>query len=67
VPLEYAAAAGHIECWKIAKPLLQEVAQRGFTTTMKAAADEFSRMQRSNVTRPRPVVQLSRPLYRVRA
>lgn len=65
--LEHAAAAGHIECWRLAKALLRPLAERELTATQQEAADEFTRQNRRFVTRAQPVVNLSRPMYAVRA
>lgn len=67
ITLEHAAAAGHIECWRLAKALLRPLAERELTATQQEAADEFTRQNRRFVTRAQPVVQLSRPMYAVRA
>lgn len=69
VTLDKAAAAGHIECWRVprAAALLAAMAERKFTATQAQAADEHTRQNgRRGFNRPRPRWQLDRPLYRIR-
>lgn len=63
VDLNYAVAAGHIECWRLAKPLLQALAVAKATDDQETAADEFARQTRRRVRRARARVQLSRPMW----
>jgi hypothetical protein len=44
VPMDYAAAAGHIESWRSARPRLSAVAQTGMWADQKEAAAEFTRV-----------------------
>lgn len=44
VPLDYAAAAGHIEGWRTARPRLTLVAQTGMWAGQPEAAAEFTRV-----------------------
>jgi hypothetical protein len=44
VPMDYAAAAGHIEAWRSARPRLSLVAQIGMWADQKEAAAEFTRV-----------------------
>lgn len=44
VPFDYAAAAGHIEAWRTARPRLTAVAQTGMWADQKEAAAEFTRV-----------------------
>jgi hypothetical protein len=44
VPMDYAAAAGHIEAWRNARPRLSAVAQTGMWADQKEAAAEFTRV-----------------------
>ena len=44
VPMDYAAAAGHIEGWRSARPRLTLVAQTGMWADQKEAAAEFTRV-----------------------
>jgi hypothetical protein len=44
VPMDYAAAAGHIEAWRTARPRLSLVAQTGMWADQKEAAAEFTRV-----------------------
>ena len=43
VPVDYAAAAGHIEGWRIVRPRLTLTAQTGMWADQKEAAAEFTR------------------------
>lgn len=44
VPMDYAAAAGHIEAWRTARPRLTLVAQTDMWANQKEAAAEFTRV-----------------------
>lgn len=55
VALDYAAAAGHIECWRRVRARLAPIAQVGFYPNQKEAADEFTRVARIYFDPPRPV------------
>lgn len=44
VQMDYAAAAGHIEAWRTARPRLTLVAQTGMWAEQKEAAAEFTRV-----------------------
>jgi hypothetical protein len=44
VPMDYAAAAGHIEAWRTARPRLSLVSQTGMWADQKEAAAEFTRV-----------------------
>lgn len=67
VTVEYGAAAGHIECWRIAKALLQSAARPGFATTQTEAASVFSQLHRSRRGRQRVgEVRLSHPFWAFR-
>jgi hypothetical protein len=63
--LEHAAAAGHIEVWRIAGALLKPLAEQKLTASQEDAAMEFTRQNRRVVTRARPRWQLNRPLHAV--
>jgi hypothetical protein len=52
--LLYAAAAGHIEAWRICKPRLVQAASAGFQDSQDVAANEFTSQARANIGhRPR--------------
>lgn len=61
VPLMYAAAAGHIELWRIARAELQNAAQIGYQTTQKEAADEFTKQSRRYVVKEPEFVRFNEP------
>jgi hypothetical protein len=44
VPMDYAAAAGHIEAWRTARPRLSATAQTGMFADQKETAAEFNRV-----------------------
>lgn len=44
VPMDYAAAGGHIECWRTARPRMSLVAQTGMWAGQPEAAAEFTRV-----------------------
>lgn len=52
VDLEYAAAAGHAEAWRIAGPRLRPIAQTGLYPSQEAAAAEMTRMARAHFRPP---------------
>lgn len=43
IPMDYGAAAGHIECWRSVRPRMALAAQTGMWADQKEAAAEFSR------------------------
>lgn len=45
IPFDYGAAAGHIECWRSARPRCTAVAQIGLWADQKEAAAEFTRVK----------------------
>ena len=53
IPVDYAAAAGHIECWRSARPRLAAVAQLGLWADQKEAAAEFTRVSTKHFDPPR--------------
>jgi hypothetical protein len=53
VPMDYAAAAGHIECWRSARPRMALVAQTGMWPEQKEAAAEFTRVSTVHFDPPR--------------
>lgn len=59
VPLDYAAAAGHIEGWRNARPRLTAVAQIGMWADQKEAAAEFTRVSTVYFDPPRYESMLS--------
>ena len=61
VSLDYAAAAGHIEGWRSARPRLTATSQIGMWTTQKEAAAEFTRVSTVYFDPPRhePVLSIS--------
>lgn len=65
VHLDYAAAAGHIECWRSARPRLAAVSQLGLWAEQKEAAAEFTRVATQHFDPPRhePVLSVSRRLW----
>lgn len=58
VPLDYAAAAGHIECWRTARPRMSLVAQTGMWADQKEVAAEFTRVVTVYFDKPRHQVML---------
>ena len=44
IPMDYGAAAGHIEAWRIARPRLTATAQTGMFADQKETAAEFTRV-----------------------
>jgi hypothetical protein len=44
VPMDYGAAAGHIECWRTVRPRMSLVAQTGMWPEQKEVAAEFTRV-----------------------
>lgn len=59
--LRYAAAAGHIEAWRLSRPRMAPPAAAGLAVTQQEAADEFTRMAALHYNPPPAVVKLSRP------
>jgi len=60
--LAYAAAAGHIETWRIAKARMAAAAQEGNAVTQQEAATEFTRQAQDNFNPPnQPTIQFSLP------
>lgn len=59
VPMDYAAAAGHIECWRSARPRMSLVAQTGMWADQKEAAAEFTRVSTVFFDPPRYDASLS--------
>jgi hypothetical protein len=59
VQMDYAAAAGHIEAWRTARPRLTLVAQTGMWADQKEAAAEFTRVSTVHFDPPRHDVPLS--------
>jgi hypothetical protein len=59
VPMDYAAAAGHIECWRTARPRMSLVAQTGMWADQKEAAAEFTRVSTVYFDPPRYDTMLS--------
>ena len=59
VPMDYAAAAGHIECWRSARPRMSLVAQTGMWADQKEAAAEFTRVSTVYFDPPRYDAPLS--------
>ena len=59
VPMDYAAAAGHIEAWRTARPRLSLVAQTGMWAEQKEAAAEFTRVSTVYFDPPRYDAPLS--------
>jgi hypothetical protein len=59
VPLDYAAAAGHIECWRSARPRMSLVAQTGMWAEQKEVAAEFTRVATVYFDPPRYDASLS--------
>lgn len=53
VDLAYAAAAGHIEAWKLFPAKLKQAADAGYQATQQQAAAEFTRSSSSNRRRRR--------------
>lgn len=53
VPLDYAAAAGHIEGWRTARPRLTLVSQTGMWAGQPEAAAEFTRVATVYFDKPR--------------
>jgi hypothetical protein len=63
VDLNYAAAAGHVEAWRIARHRLQPAAQTGLQATQKQAADEFTRLSMKAIHAFPQTIQFGEPLY----
>ena len=59
VPMDYAASAGHIECWRTARPRMSLVAQTGMWADQKEAAAEFTRVATIHFDPPRYDTPLS--------
>ena len=59
VPMDYAASAGHIECWRPARPRMSLVAQTGMWADQKEAAAEFTRVATIHFDPPRYDTPLS--------
>jgi hypothetical protein len=59
VPMDYAAAAGHIECWRTARPRLSLASQTGMWADQKEAAAEFTRVSTVHYDPPRHDTPLS--------
>jgi hypothetical protein len=59
VDLNYAAAAGHIEAWKQATPLLTPIAAEGLAIPMKLAANEFTKESMAFVRNEPELIQLA--------
>lgn len=61
VVLEYAAAAGHIEAWRLFPHRLKPVADLGLQMPQQAVATEFSRQAATHFRPPKRRVQLTKP------
>jgi len=59
IPLDYAAAAGHIEGWRTARPRLSLVSQTGMWAEQKEAAAEFTRVATIFFDAPRHTSELA--------
>jgi hypothetical protein len=53
VTMDYAAAAGHIECWRTVRPRMTLAAETGMWADQKEAAAEFTRVATVYFDRPR--------------
>lgn len=65
IPLDYGAAAGHIECWRSARPRLAMLSQLDLWTKQAEAAAEFTRVSTQYFDPPRhePVLSVSHRLW----
>lgn len=64
VSLEYAAAAGHVECWRRLKARVAGPAQSGKAVSQEEAAREFTRQAYRNYQPPARRAQFSQPFRR---
>ena len=53
ISMDYGAAAGHIECWRSARPRMTLLAQTGMWPEQKEVAAEFTRVSTANFDPPR--------------
>lgn len=61
VDLSYAAAAGHIELWRVARPYLMAASQVGYQTTQKEAAQEFTKQAQRCMPKEPEFVRFNSP------
>jgi len=65
IPLDYPAAAGHIECWRSVRPRLAALSQLDLWPKQAEAAAEFTRVSTQHFDPPRhePVLSVSSRLW----